>query len=580
MVFIKFKYIKLLFCIFLIFNFEIIQSSCCKGGGCCCCKGNSNNNGNVSSDTKLVNPNKNITETDKDKNINLGNNKLNNKKNINKTKQELKNNKTNHKALQNNDTNVDINVYNKNNINDNNSNNKSKKITTEYNNVNMNHTINNTNENNINNINNTNPMINPMGNPIGNPMMNPIMNNINNINDINPMMNPMMNPMVNNTNHIMNPMMNPPMMINNMNPMENPMMMNTIMNNMNPVEEVKKQNITKKHANGLQNIGATCYMNATLQCLAHIKKFTYYLISHKAIIQKNSYRNKLSNAFIEVIENIWQKNSITYYAPNNFKDLISQMNPLFAGVQANDSKDLVLFILETIHNELNSAKKGNENNFEIIDQYNYEKTLQSFFNYFKENYRSVVSDIFYGMYNSRMKCHSCGIITHNIQCYSILIMPLEEVRKFKYRYQNYVTIRECFEHYQKSDYMTGQNQIYCNYCKRMSTSENNTTLIVGPQVLIINLNRGKGLQFNIKILFDEYLDISDFIYYKQGNVKYKLIGVVTHFGPSSESGHFIAFCKSFVDGNWYKYNDAIVNSSSFKEAQNTGVPYILFYEAE
>ena len=114
----------------------------------------------------------------------------------------------------------------------------------------------------------------------------------------------------------------------------------------------------------------------------------------------------------------------------------------------------------------------------------------------------------------------------------------------------------------------------------MSTSENNTTLIVGPQVLIINFIRGKGLQFNIKILFDEYLDIYDFIYYKQGNVKYKLIGVVTHFGPSGESGHFIAFCKSFVDNNWYKYNDAIVTLSSFYEVQKTGVPYILFYEAE
>ena len=226
-----------------------------------------------------------------------------------------------------------------------------------------------------------------------------------------------------------------------------------------------------------------------------------------------------------------------------------------------------------MHNELNSAKKGNENNFEIIDQYNYEKSLQSFMKYFQENFRSIVSEIFYGMYNSMMKCHSCGTITHNIQCYNILIMPLEEVRKFKNRSHNYVTIRECFEHYQKTDFMTGQNQIYCNYCKRMSTSENYTKLIVGPQVLIINFNRGKGLQFNIKILFDEYLNISDFIYYKkETNVNYKLIGVVTHFGPSGESGHFIAFCKSFVDNNWYKY--------SFYEVQKTGVPYILFYEAE
>ena len=28
---------------------------------------------------------------------------------------------------------------------------------------------------------------------------------------------------------------------------------------------------------GLQNIGATCYMNATLQCFAHIEKFVNFL---------------------------------------------------------------------------------------------------------------------------------------------------------------------------------------------------------------------------------------------------------------------------------------------------------------
>ena len=338
--------------------------------------------------------------------------------------------------------------------------------------------------------------------------------------------------------------------------------------------------ISLKHANGLQNIGATCYMNATLQCLAHIEKFTKYLLENKTNIQNNRYINSLSNAFTEVLENIWQKENITYYAPNNFKDLISKMNTLFAGVQANDSKDLVLFILETMHNELNHAKKRNENNFEVVDQYNYDKSLLSFVKYFQENFRSIISDIFYGMYNSRMQCHNCRAITHNIQCFNILIMPLEEVRKFKNRYEKYVTIEECFEYYQKSDYMIGENQIYCNYCKRMSTSENNTTLIVGPEVLILNLNRGKGLQYNIKIIFNESLNISNFIYYKETNVYYRLIGVVSHFGPSGESGHFIAFCKSFVDNNWYKYNDAIVNISSFNEAQNTGVPYILFYSAE
>ncbi len=43
------------------------------------------------------------------------------------------------------------------------------------------------------------------------------------------------------------------------------------------------------------------------------------------------------------------------------------------------------------------------------------------------------------------------------------------------------------------------------------------------------------------------------------------------------SGHFIAFRKSFVDGKWYKYNDSLVNITTFEEAKTTGMPYILFY---
>ena len=102
---------------------------------------------------------------------------------------------------------------------------------------------------------------------------------------------------------------------------------------------------------------------------------------------------------------------------------------------------------------------------------------------------------------------------------------------------------------------------------------------MGPKVLILNLNRGKGLQFDVKLNLDEYIDINEFIYFKNTTNKYRLIGIVTNFGPSSMNEHFIAFCKSFVDDNWYKYNDSIVSLSNFQEVKNTGVPYILFYSA-
>ena len=151
-----------------------------------------------------------------------------------------------------------------------------------------------------------------------------------------------------------------------------------------------------------------------------------------------------------------------------------------------------------------------------------------------------------------MICKKCKIMTHNIQCYNILIFPLEEVRKYKQRVQNIVNIEICFEYYQNKKKQWQDKikfiVIIANQCQIVLI--NYSKLIMSPNYLIINLNRGKGLQFDIKINFDEYLNINKFLYLKDKDIHsfYKLIGIVTYFGPSSMSGHYISFCKSFVDG--------------------------------
>ena len=537
---------------------------------------NINKNNNINNQSNNINPMKRNASYDY-KNINNYPNLMNNNFNSN-------NSRFNINSIQNN--------YNKNIPQNNN-----------YNINNMNYNFAKINNNqNINQFNNNIPSVNSFNNQNINQLNNnhitssnnyqQIFNNISQQNNIN-------NNSYQKNNSIQNVNSNPAPIFNNNNSNNNNFnnyQINDFQNNANNNKITNQNNnvvnnesspnlprnsldIKKLCANGLQNIGATCYMNATLQCLAHIDKFIKYLFRKRKDIKNERYEKKLTNSFLEVLENIWENNSIKDYPPNNFKELISKMNPLFAGIQANDSKDLVLFLLETMHNELNKVKNANIMYEDDVDQYNFYNSLQSFTKYFQKNFQSIVSDLFYGMYDSIMKCLNCNIMTHNIQCYNILIIPLEEVRKFKNRAINQVTIRECFEYYQKPEYMTGENQIYCNKCKQMANSMNSSNLIIGPKVLVINLNRGKGLQFDIKLDFDEYIDINDFIYFKNSPCKYQLLGVVTHFGPSGMSGHFIAFCKSFVDNKWYKYNDSLVSPSSFPDAKNTGVPYILFYSA-
>ena len=146
---------------------------------------------------------------------------------------------------------------------------------------------------------------------------------------------------------------------------------------------------------------------------------------------------------------------------------------------------------------------------------------------------------------------------------------------------NSVNIYECFEYNQKIENFTGENSMYCNFCNKQLPAYYQTTLYSSPQILVIILNRGKGIQFKVKLEFSEDLDLMNFVKCKDASgLKYKLIGVVTHMGESGASGHFIAYCKSPIDKEWYRYNDDLVSKvlNFKKEIIDYAMPYILFFQ--
>ena len=407
---------------------------------------------------------------------------------------------------------------------------------------------------------------------------------------------------------------------------------------------------------GLQNIGATCYMNSTLQCFCHIKKLVEYFKYNSNIIEfvnKDKENKSLTSSFKLLIENLWPKAIINkYYAPEDFKKKISVLNPLFEGIAANDAKDLVNFIIMKLHEELNQPKNNSDtnNNNLFYDQTNQPLMYNNFKTDFGKNNNSIISDLFYATNCNLTKCNFCNKIIYNYQIYFFLVFPLEEVRKFKinkynnssnnnminscvnfnynmmnnfnisnnfnnnminslnlnnnlYNALNYncsyntnlnnvnsnynnnfstdeVSLFDCFEYSQKINLMSGENQMYCNFCRKNNDCCMQTILTDGPEILILLLNRGKGIEFNVKILFDEYLNLSQFFQIK-ANYNYKLIGVITHIGESSMSGHFIAYCRDPInEKSWIKYNDSLVSDvTDFqKEVIDFAMPYLLFYQ--
>ena len=339
---------------------------------------------------------------------------------------------------------------------------------------------------------------------------------------------------------------------------------------------------------GLNNIGATCYMNASLQCLSNTKELTEFFLNNYK--DKNKKKYIITYEYYELIKNLWnEKNNNKPYSPYSFKDVLSQENDLFAGIQANDSKDLINFLIERLHQELNVIKEKNNNeNFYQINQLNENEALQFFLKDFTSSFNSIISKLFYGILETKSQCKGCNMIKFNFQLYSFLEFPLQHINQYFYNNGKRplftqdgknpdVDLYECFEYNRKIDLMNGENQMYCNICNKLCDATYTNFIYSGPNYLIINLNRGRGAVYECKVNFPEQLNLFNYVSYQHGITAYELYAVICHLGPSSMSGHFVAYCRNRIDNKWYLYNDAFVSLCDKPKQYNEGMPYILFY---
>jgi len=359
---------------------------------------------------------------------------------------------------------------------------------------------------------------------------------------------------------------------------------------------------------GLNNIGATCFMNSTLQCLSQTNDLTKYFLNtknEKEIINNNiALTNKkslqLSPIYLELIKKLWDENREKSFSPYNFMNVVEKMNPLFKQGQAGDSKDFIIFILEQLHKELKKPVNDNGSDKNLaLNQYDKNNAFNYFFNDFKKEC-SIISDIFFGFTETTNECLYCknyfnsqgnnNPICYNYGIFNCLIFPLEEVKNMKNNAiqsnniqinNNCVSLYECFYYNQKRELFTGENRNYCNICKQLWDSIYTSKIFISPTNLIIILNRGKGNVYNVKLDFSETIDITQFVLQKdKPQLIYNLYGVITHIGQSGPNAHFVASCKNPIDNKWYRFNDAFVNpiKNFQKEVIEFGTPYILFYK--
>ena len=335
---------------------------------------------------------------------------------------------------------------------------------------------------------------------------------------------------------------------------------------------------------GLNNIGATCYMNSVLQSLYHIIDLSNGLLDlyNKDILNDEILKKMpMTHSFLLVVYNLSFR-KIKSFSPEDFKIIISK-NESFRKFEANDSKTLTLYVLDTLNKELNDNKIQTKNDKVINPLRNYDvNDAKDIVKLFNENYNTLIGDLFNGLKCTDYICDTCSNIVKNYQIFNIISCSIEKTFLDKYGENQKlekgkkVDILDCFKLDEKPNLFVGNNQIYCGKCNTSRDGKSINKICISPKIMIIFLDRGLNNRFMCDVDFPEELDINNYLETK-GN-KYKLIGVIEHLGQSGETGHFIANCKHF-NGEWYIFSDSTIYPTK-NNYNKYGIPYLLFYRRE
>ncbi|KAF7964511.1 hypothetical protein HWV62_6377, partial [Athelia sp. TMB] len=195
---------------------------------------------------------------------------------------------------------------------------------------------------------------------------------------------------------------------------------------------------------GLGNMGNTCFMNSALQCLAHTKELTEYFLTDVYKEELNpenplGMHGAIAEAFGALLHRIWAQDSTsTSYSPREFKQQLQRFAPQFSGYQQHDSQELVAFLLDGLHEDLNRVKKK-----PYVEKPDWEGggdremvalAKRSWDGYMLRN-DSVIVDLFQGQYQSTLVCPECQKVSITFDPFMYLTLPLPMHKKWRHEIQ-------------------------------------------------------------------------------------------------------------------------------------------------
>eukprot|EP00397_Hematodinium_sp_SG-2012_P001859 GEMP01001864.1.p1 GENE.GEMP01001864.1~~GEMP01001864.1.p1 ORF type:complete len:819 (+),score=183.47 GEMP01001864.1:290-2746(+) len=347
---------------------------------------------------------------------------------------------------------------------------------------------------------------------------------------------------------------------------------------------------------GLRNLCNTCFMNAGLQCLAHVEPVAAYFLTSKYKQEINATNplgtgGKLATAFAQFLKQIWRppdkSSSSKPLSPKQMHKALERFAPhLMEGYEQQDAQEFLAYMLDGLSEDLNLVKerpppeKMSEEEEEKMYMDLEEKHGEEFVaalhwkKYLTRN-KSFLVDIFQGQLRSVLTCTECGYSSKTFDPYLYLSLPVSS---------SMTCVADALHTFLEEEQLDGDNRWRCNRCKKKVVAKKKMDIYKAPSVLILHLKRFSfnyetGVTTKVSTFLDMplTLDLSSYIVsHHKDSLTYDVIGVANHTGPHG-FGHYTATCKHPIDNNYYHFDDddEVVRLDDLNDMITEGA-YVLF----
>jgi ubiquitin carboxyl-terminal hydrolase 4/11/15 len=173
---------------------------------------------------------------------------------------------------------------------------------------------------------------------------------------------------------------------------------------------------------GLSNLGNTCFMNSALQCLSATVPLTDFMLKNDYLTDLNTTNplgmgGEIAKEYRKFLGELWSS-KVGVHAPRDMKGRIERFAPQFNGYAQHDSQELLAFLLDGLHEDLNRIIKKPP--VEVLDTWTPEEAWEGH----KKRNDSIIVDLFQGQLKSRLRCPNNQRVSTVYDPFMYLTVPL------------------------------------------------------------------------------------------------------------------------------------------------------------